>query len=93
MQILTGFKVCDDRVEEDFILQLITPCNMVKESSFVGEEVGWFPLKAGRYVFENFQSLYDVLYCGIEVEFNTFKYGCTVHVRVVDPNHYCLRRF
>ena len=93
MQILMGFQIFDRSKGEEIVLQLVVPCTDVKCSigHHVGDRVEWVYLEPESYVFENFKSLYDILYCGIEAVYDSQK--GKVFVRVVSEKRYCLRSF
>ena len=93
MYILVGIKEYQRSIGKAYILHLLKPCNYVCDNKFVGDRVDTYFLEPGRYVFEGFHYLYDVLNCGIEIDYNSFKDPANVHVRLVDKNHYYLRKF
>lgn len=94
MYILVGIKDYSSLNKPDaFCLHLLKPCNYVGEENFVGDKSEWYPIEPGHYVFEGFTSIYDILNCGIEIDFDVAKDPSNVHIRLVDKNHYYLRKF
>lgn len=94
MQILIGFQTLAKSDGTVAVLHLVTPCNEVKSSLglFVGEQVSLEYLEKGMYEFENFDCLSDVLYCGLEIRYDSVLTKGRVSIRKVSENRYCLRR-